>query len=161
MNRCFSILTMLSVFGWLCLAQAEDKKPEPPPEAAKKVSEITLERSGAGEGPEDTLMLRSDGKAIYVGKKNVERIGRYKGTIAEHGFQDNFSLLAETYAELRGQPHSTGKPTGGRVTAVTIRVKWDGKPEEIADLCPGLDRQLWSLEMAARGIAADIVWKKD
>jgi hypothetical protein len=163
MIRWLPLLTLLVLFGWFCprVAHAEDKKPEPPQEAAKKVTEITLERSGAGGGREDTLTLRSDGKALYVGKKNVERIGRYQGTISEHGFQDNFPLLAETYAALRGQPLSTGKPTGGRVTAVTIRIVWDGKPEEIADFFPGLDRPLWSLEMATRGVAADIVWKKD
>ena len=91
----------------------------------------------------------------------MERIGRYKGTIAEHGFHDNFPLLAEAYAALRAQPASTGKLTGCRVTPITIRVVWDGTKEEIRDHCPALDQRLWSLEMAARGIAADIKWKKD
>jgi hypothetical protein len=163
MSRWLPILTLLVLFGCFCspVTYAEEKKPEPSEEAAKKVTAITLERSGGGEGPEDSLTLRSDKTALYVGKKNVERIGRYKGTISEHGFHDNFPLLAETYAALRGQPLSTGKPTGGRVTAVTIRIVWDGKMEEIVDHCPGLDRRLWALEMAARGVAADIVWTKD
>jgi hypothetical protein len=137
------------------------KKAEAAQDAAKLVTEITLERRGGDKGPQDTLTLRKDGTALYVGTANVERIGRYKGTIAEHGFNDNFPLLAEAYAALRGQPASTGKPTGGRVTGVTIRVVWDGKQEEITDFCPGLDQRLWLFEMAARGIAADIKWQKD
>jgi hypothetical protein len=163
MSRWLAILALLALFGWSCprVAHADNKKPEPGEEAAKKVTEITLERSGGDKGPEDSLTLRSDGTALYVGKKNVGRIGRYKGTIPEHGFSDNFPLLAESYATLRGQPLSTGKPTGGRVNAITIRIVWEGKPEEIVDLCPGLDRQLWSLEMTSRGIAADIEWQRD
>src|SRR5690242_11863534 len=129
------ILAPLALCGWLCVAPtyAGDNKSEPPREAAKKVSEITLERGGGDGGPEDKLTLRRDGTALYVGTANVERVGRYKGTVAEHGFHDNFPLLAEAYAALRGQPASTGKPTGGRVTPVTIRVVWDGKEEEITD----------------------------
>lgn len=163
MNRLCSIPAMLVLCGWFSLAeaQAEDKKTESPTESAKKLTEITLERSGDGDGPSDTLTLRSDGTALYVGKKNVERIGRFKGTISEHGFHDSFQLVAEQYAALRGQAISTGKPTGGRVTAVTIHLMWDGKKQEIVDLCPGLDRKLWSLEMAVRGVSADIMWKKD
>ena len=162
MCRSLPALTLMALcaYLWSAASNAQDKKPERPEEAAKKVTEVTLERSGEGGGPEDTLTLRSDGTALYEGKKNVERIGRYKGTIPEHGFRDNFTLLAESYAALRGQ-YSTGKPTGGRVTAITIRVVWDGKKEEIVDHCPGLDRQLWLLEMSARGLAADVVWKKD
>ena len=163
MGRSLPILALLVLCGWLrpAASQAGDKKPEPTEEAAKKVTEITLERSGGDGGPEDALTLRSDGTALYVGKQNVERIGRYKGTIPEHGFGDNFPLLAQLYAEARGQPLSTGKPTGGRATTVTIRVMADGKPEEIVDHCPGMDRRLWSLEMAARGVAADVGWETD
>src|ERR1700722_5462362 len=100
MNRLLPILSLLVLCGWFCpsMSIAEDKKSESFQEAAKKVKEITLERSGAGKGPENSLTLRSDGTAIYIGKKNVERIGRYKGSIPEHGFHDNFPLLAETYA---------------------------------------------------------------
>jgi hypothetical protein len=163
MRRFLLALMLVAACGCLlpAVSQAEAKKGESPHEAAKKMTEITLERGGGDGGPEDSLTLRRDGTALYVGKANVERIGRYKGTITEHCFHDNFPLLAEAYAALRGQPVSTGKPTGGRVTPITIRVVWDGKKEEIRDHCPGLDQRLWSLEMAARGIAADIKWKKD
>lgn len=158
-----AILTLLALFGWFCsgVALGDEEKPESAQDIAKQVTEIRLERSGGQDGPEDILTLRRDGTALYVGKKNVERVGRYKGTISEHGFHDNFPLLAETYASLHGKPLSTGKPTGGRVTSVTIHIVWDGKRKEIVDLCPGMDRRLWLLEMAARGLAADIAWKKD
>jgi hypothetical protein len=163
MIRILPLLVSVMVCGWLVptASRCEANKAESPPDAAKQVTEITLERGGGGKGPQDTLTLRKDGTAIYVGTANVGRIGRYKGTIAEHGFHDNFPLLAEAYAALRGQPASKGKPTGGRVTPVAIRVVWDGKREEITDLCPGMDKRLWSFEMAARGIAADIKWQKD
>src|SRR5690348_189021 len=109
MSHCLSMLTLLAVSGWLSpgVAHADDNKPELPRDQARKVTEIRLERSGGEEGPEDTLTLRSDGTALYVGKKNVERIGRYKGSISEHGFQNNFPLLAESYAALRGTSIST------------------------------------------------------
>ena len=156
-------LGLLVLTAWLSPAAswAQDGGTETPEEAAKRVTEITLVRSGGGGGPEDALTLKSDGTALYVGTKNVARVGRYRGSVPEHGFADNFPLLAQLYTDLRGRPHSTGKPTGGRVTAVTIRVVWDGKPEEIEDLCPGMDRRLWALEAAARGVAADIAWERD
>ena len=129
--------------------------------AAAKVTEITLTRSGdrKGTGPEDVLTLRSDGTALYIGKKDVERVGTFTGKIPNHGFTPSFPLLTQMYQGLRGQPLSTGKPSK-ELTAIVSTIIRDGKTEEINDLCPGLDRTLWAFEMAVRGVANDIRWKK-
>lgn len=128
---------------------------------ATKITEITLSRSGNrdGTGFQDVLTLRSDGTANYAGAKNVERVGSYSGKIPLHGFAPSFPLLAQMYEGLRGQPPSTGKPSE-ELTAIISTITRDGKTEEINDLCPGLDRNLWAFEMAVRGVASDIQWKK-
>jgi len=135
------------------LAAAEDRSP-------LRITEISLSRSGGKEGsPQDTLTLRSDGSAAYVGVKNVARIGEYQGKIPDWYFHDSFPSLADMYAAIPGIGVSTGKPTES-VTVVTLRVVVDGKPKEITDHCPGIDERLWALEMSARGVAADIAWEK-
>ena len=63
------------------------------------------------------------------------------------------------YEGLRGQPPSTGKPSE-ELTPIISTIVRDDKTEKINDLCPGLDRNLWAFEMAVRGVASDIPWKK-
>ena len=124
--------------------------------AEGKITKIRLARSG-GNGPKDALILRSDGTAGYIGQNNVERIGSYSGQIPLLNFEPSFKLLTQMYETLRGHPPSTGKPTE-RVTSITLTVVRDGTAEEIDDLCPGLDHNLWAFEMAVRGVASDIQW---
>lgn len=132
---------------------AEDKPP-------LKITEISLTRSGGKAGsPHDTLTLRSDGTAAYVGVKNVARIGEYQGKIPDWYFHDSFPTLADMYAAIHETGVSTGKPTES-VTVVSLRVVVDGKQKEITDHCPGIDERLWALEMSARGVAADVAWEK-
>ena len=129
--------------------------------ASKTITEITLVRSGSTTGgPKDVLTLRNDGTFRYVGKENVDRIGTFSGNISKHYFGDVFPKLAETYIMLRRRGLSSGKPTGN-VTAVTIQVVRNGKTEDFTNWCPGLDRELFTLEMAIRGIVADVAWKPD
>ena len=133
-----------------------------PPNPPAKITRITLTRSGNGHdsGPEDTLTLRADGTAAYLGQRNVERNGSFKGKIPRDSLEPSFPLLARMYESLRAQPPSTGKPTEG-LTAVTLRVERDGKAEEITDLCPGMDLRLRGFEMAVRGAAADVAWQRE
>jgi hypothetical protein len=134
-------------------AAAEEK-------AAGKITQISLERSaGKADGPRDTLTFRSDGTASYVGVKNVSRVGEYLGKIPDWYFKESFPRLAEMYRAVLTTGPSTGKPTES-VTVVTLRVMVDGKEKVIVDYCPGLDERLWELEMAMRGVAADVTWKK-
>lgn len=125
------------------------------------ITQITIERrpSAYPESPQDTVTLRSDGTALYIGSKNVEKIGRFSGTLPSHYFGPTFSNLAEIYMAFRGKGISTGKPTMN-TTVITIRVMVDGKEEKIVDLCPGMDHRLFSMEMAVLGIAADVKWKQ-
>ena len=135
------------------LSAAEEKSP-------LKITDISLTRSGGKVGsPQDTLTLRADGTAAYVGVKNVARLGEYQGKIPDWYFHDSFPTLADMYAAFHATGVSTGKPTES-VTVVTLRVVVDGKQKEITDHCPGIDERLWALEMSARGVAADIAWEK-
>ena len=124
------------------------------------VTQISLERSGGKPGaPRDTLILHSDGTAAYVGVENVANIGEYRGRVPDWYDTKSFPQLAEMYRALMGAGLSTGKPTPS-VTTITLRVTVNGEEKEIVDLCPGLDERLWGLEMAVRGVAADITWEK-
>src|SRR5436305_1900948 len=95
--------------------------------AAPRLTDISLTRTGDGKGtgPEDELILRANGTALYKGLRNVDRIGLYTGDVPSHGFEPPMPLLAKMYESLHRQPHSTGKPTGG-VTAIRVKVIWDG-----------------------------------
>jgi RNA polymerase sigma factor (sigma-70 family) len=141
--------------GNRAVRKAEEKAPD------HKITEIRLERSeGKESGPQDVLTLRADGTATYEGKKNVARLGLYKGNLVNNQFHESFPLLAKMYVALReGDGISTGKPTES-VTRVTITVVRNGKREVIDDRCPGLDERLWAFEMAVRGVGADVVWEK-
>jgi len=143
----------VAMFSLSLFASAEEK-------SSLKITEISLTRSGGKAGsPQDTLTLRADGSAAYVGVKDVGRLGDYQGTIPDWYFHDSFPRLAEMYAAIHDTGVSTGKPTES-VTVVKLRVVVDGKPKEITDLCPGIDERLWALEMSARGVAADIAWER-
>jgi hypothetical protein len=147
------LLATVAIFSLGLISAAEDKSP-------LKITEISLTRSeGKAGSPQDTLTLRIDGTAAYIGVKNVPRIGEYHGKIPDWYFHDSFPALADMYAAIHGTGVSTGKPTAS-VTVVTLRVVVDGKQKEITDLCPGIDERLWALEMSARGVAADIAWEK-
>ena len=153
MSRRNCLLVTMAILSLGLASIAQDKSP-------LKITEITLVRSGGKSGsPQDSLTLRSDGTAAYIGEKNVARIGQYQGKIPDWYFHDSFEVLAEMYAAIHGTGVSTGKPTES-VTVVKLRVVVDGKPKEITDLCPGIDERLWALEMSARGVAADIAWEK-
>lgn len=153
MKRNFTLLLSSVVMLAVAVCFAADNEP--------KITQITIERrpSAYPESPHDTVTLRSDGTASFVGMKNVDRIGRFSGTLPEHYFGPAFDNVAEIYMLFRGKGVSTGKPTSN-TTSMTIRVIVDGKEERIVDHCPGLDHHLFSLEMAVLGIAADIKWKK-
>jgi len=133
--------------------------------AEEKAAEINLTQislarhGGKAGGPHDTLILRSDGTASYVGVKNVPNVGEYRGAVPDWYDTKSFPQLVEMYRSLMNAGLSTGKPTGP-VTAITLQVMVDGKTKEIVDYCPGLDERLWGFEMAVRGVAADITWEK-
>ena len=148
-----ALAACLLVNSFLAVSLAADKEPE--------ITQITIERypSDYPESPQDTVTLRSDGTALYVGSKNVERIGMYSGTLPEHYSGPTFNNVAEIYMSFRGKGVSTGKPTRN-ITSITIRIIVDGKEERTVDYCPGHDHQLFSLEMAVHGTASDIKWKK-
>jgi len=150
------MMCVLVVLGPLVHFAAGADEASPP-----TITEITLTRSGdrTGAGPEDVLTLRADNSALYIGRKNVERIGSFTGAIPQHGFSASYPLLAAMYEAIHAQPGSTGKPDE-TLTAITWRVVREGKAEEITDWCPGIDPRLWAFEMAVRGVVADIAWKK-
>ena len=158
-HRCSFQLAIVLMLGLAAALMAIEPKQQ---EKASplKITEISLQRSGGKEGsPQDTLTLRSDGTALYMGFKNVARVGEFQGKIPDWYFGDSFPLLAEMYSAFHETGVSTGKPTKS-VTVVTLRITVNGKTKEITDLCPGIDERLWALEMSARGVAADISWAK-
>lgn len=148
-------LCVVAVFGFLSesVRAADEATPA-------RLMGISLMRLGDGTetGPQDTLELRGNGTAYYTGAKNVERIGLYSGEIPNHGFERTFPLLEKMYESLRGRPRSIGKPTQG-VTAIRLKVRWEGRNETIDDRCPGMDLSLWAFEMAVQGVGADVRWK--
>ena len=61
--------------------------------AAPEITEIRLERTPCFGGcPVDEVILRPDGTATYVGKRFVDRIGRYRGTFKRERFDRCMSI---------------------------------------------------------------------
>ncbi len=145
MRKHCALAVCLLASSLLTVSIAADKKPE--------ITQITIERRPSGtypESPQDTVILRSDGTALYAGSKNVERIGRFSGSLPKHYFGPTFENLTEIYMSFRGKGVSTGKPTS-HITVITISVIVEGKEETIVDHCPGIDHRLFSMEMAVLG----------
>ncbi|MFK7773621.1 MAG: DUF6438 domain-containing protein [Saprospiraceae bacterium] len=63
-----------------------EKSPKNIPELSKNYRVVTIQKTDCyGNCPEYEFVLHSNGKATYIGKKNVSRIGRYSAQ-AKAGF---------------------------------------------------------------------------
>ncbi|EYE88582.1 hypothetical protein Q428_07340 [Fervidicella metallireducens AeB] len=123
------------------------------------IREITLERTMSyGRFPVYKIIFRNDGTAIYEGKDNVEKIGRYIGEIDKNDFnwlvelinKLNFLDLDDNYSLNESESAS-----------VITTVEYDGKRKRVANHAEAGPMELWTIEKVIDGIIFDIYWENE
>jgi Domain of unknown function (DUF6438) len=127
-----------------------------PPEG--EVTEITLERTPCfGSCPVFAMTLHPGGTADYFGKMHVAKLGHYRGNF----HPDDFARLSQLL-EARGffglRPRYARAVTD--MATVITRVKRGDTTTKVEDYGRAGPLDLWAIEMAITGVAADIDWKK-
>jgi len=122
------------------------------------ITEITLGRTPCfGTCPVDTVTLRADGTAAYTGKRFVERMGEYRGSLAREEFDRLASLLAvQGFFSLKDRYAVAATDLPSRVTGA-VR---SGKRKNVTDYGGAGPDNLWTIERAIQGVAAEIRWTK-
>ena len=131
---------------------------------AEGISEITLERERCyGACPVYKVILRRDGSASYIGKENVTRIGEYKSqTIPYQPLGAEFIRLANLVASqgfLKMNDRYTVAVTDN--ATVVTSVVHNGKRKTIVNYANQGPIELYGIERAIDGVAAQIKWEDD
>lgn len=131
---------------------------------AEGISEITLERERCYGGcPVYKVILRRDGSATYIGKENVSRIGEYKSQVSPYQpLGAEFIRLAKLIASqayLKMNDRYT-VPTSDADTVITSIVH-DGKRKTIVNYANQAPIELYGIERAIDGVAAQIKWEQE
>jgi len=122
------------------------------------VTEISVTRGiwSTNRPMNDSVVLRSDGTAQYIGITDVEKIGTFTGKISPR----DFARLAELIPPLRRlDRHANDKPRDN-APLIWTTVAAGGNGLEIMDSDGQASPQIWGFEMAIFGVASQIEWKK-
>lgn len=123
------------------------------------ISEISLERTECfGICSVYTVRFFSDGRAVFDGRKNVEPLGHWEGTIplvdftrlADAAIDISYFDLAQNYQSL-----TTDRPTV--FTSLVI----NNKRKIIRNYGNAAPPRLWLLELAIDQVRATIEWKNE
>jgi len=124
-----------------------------PPE--DRITEISLERTPClGKCPIDVLVLRSDGTADYFGKEHVARIGHFRGRFNPEDFARLSKVVASHGDFFRKAFYG---PRGADIPGVETTVKRGEETTKVSHNFSAGPVELWAMEMAIRGVAADIM----
>lgn len=128
------------------------------PKIEEGITEISLERTPCyGDCPADWVILRADETAFYY-PKGKSGATRMKGKIDKWDFAPLAKLL-ETQGFFALKDSYSAIMTD-QATHFTSVVK-DGNRKTVRNYGNAGPTSLWGLEMAIRGVAADIKWVKD
>jgi len=131
---------------------------------AEGISEITLEREVCYGGcPVYKVILRREGPATYIGRENVPRMGEYKSQIYPYQpLGAEFIRLAKLIASqgyLKMNDRYTVNVTDSE-TVITSIVH-NGERKTIVNYGNEAPVELYGIEMAIDGVAAQIKWEED
>lgn len=159
MNRQIAFLFFVA----MCLCQCATSFAAPLADKSQEdaITEISLERTVDQweQRPFDRITLRADGTAVYVGVRNVERIGRFRGVIPKH----NFNFLAGFLTEQKFFELKDNSIYLADVPISSITVVKGSKRHGVnnyGNYGLGYPLTVWGIEMAIRGVVADIKWEK-
>jgi hypothetical protein len=121
---------------------------------------ITLARSGClGVCPVYTVSFRADGTATFAGVRNVERTGRFLGSVSVSDF-GRLALMAERAGFMELDARYAAPWTDDETLIVTV-VPRAGEAKVVVDYGRFGPPDLWALEQALIGLAADVRWVPD
>lgn len=134
------------------------------PKDADGISEITLERERCYGGcPVYKVILRRDGSATYIGKENVSLIGQYKSQVFPYQpLGAEFIRLAKLIASqgfLKMNDQYAVLITDS--DTVITSVVHNGKRKTIVNYASQAPIELYGIERAIDGVAAQIKWEQD
>ena len=131
---------------------------------AEGISEITLERERCYGGcPVYKVILRRDEPATYIGRENVPRIGKYKSqTYPYQPLGAEFIRLAKLVAS-QGYLKMNDRYTVAMTDAETVitSIVHNGERKTIVNYGNQGPVELYGIEMAIDGVAAQIKWEED
>ncbi|MBL7998813.1 MAG: hypothetical protein JNL32_09270 [Candidatus Kapabacteria bacterium] len=118
---------------------------------------ISLDRSGCfGKCPTYTITFTGDGKAVYKGVENVERIGYYTATIS----REQLRFLCNEFAKARF--FSMKNIYDDKVTDIptyTVKYRLNGRTKTVIDRYDP-PKQLRALEATIDSLGNTLAWKK-
>ena len=120
------------------------------------ITEITLERTACfGTCPIYKLILKSDGTAVYIGTRFVERLGTYTAYVS--GFEHLAKIIeARRYFSLSDR---YTKPVTDLPSAITSVVR-NGKRKTVENYGNFGPLELWEIETLIDGVVANARWEK-
>ncbi len=149
-------------------ARSRDKRPAkgvPPSEGpadggtiTQAITEIGIEQDGGGlggAGPDYTLIAMDDGTCRYEGRENVERIGKFTGTIPRRYFTELARFIKDSeYMAL----HDEYSRNGFDGSTIYTTVVMDGKRHIVKDYMDGGPSKLWAIEQLIDRLLDQAVW---
>jgi hypothetical protein len=122
------------------------------------VTEIGIERCGSiWGGSVFTFIATSDGKFRYHGVKEVERKGKFAGTIPLWQFQNLAKFIRDSgYMEFADEYHREITDSATTFTSVTF----NGKRKIIENYANSGPTSLWAIQELIEGLMAKATWER-
>lgn len=126
-----------------------------------KIHSITLERTMCyGPCPVYRVTFNKDGKAIYEGRNNVDKIGRYVGEVDLSDFEKMSELLERLkFGELNSD-YSADKENSELQTVITS-VSYNQGEKCVSNHGDSGPMEIWAVEKVVDGIVQDIYWEEE
>ena len=129
------------------------------------ISEVTLERHPCNLDacPAYSLTLRRDGTATYIGERSVPRIGRHRSAAQDYRLEADFARLAQlitahNYLAMSDIYNPGQIVDGGTVSTSVVH---NGRRKTVRNYANQGPVELYGIEMAIDGVAANIQWEED
>src|SRR4051794_40085576 len=122
------------------------------------ITEIGIERCGSvWGGPVFTFIATSDGKFRYRGVKDVERKGKFAGTISLWSFHNLAKFIRDSgYMEFANEYRREITDSATTFTSVTF----NGKRKVIRNYANSGPTSLWAIEELIEGLMARASWER-
>jgi hypothetical protein len=129
-------------------------------EAARKrlpFTSISIEHRGCfGTCPVYTATLNLDGSAIYEGKRNVERIGRFLGRVAIRDFAQLCLLIERSDFTKFGDRLAQSSDDETVIVLVSRR---NGESTRVVNYAMIAPPEAWVVQRAIAGVVARLQWR--
>lgn len=158
MKRPLIFVALILLIAFAARAQKKSSKDasQKGQDEAWQITEVSLERGACfGPCPIYKITIKRDGTAIYEGKRFVERLGMYRGTV--YAFNNLARLIeASGYFKLKDN-YSVNITDLSTATTSVVRA---GKRKTIRNYGGAGPIELWGIETTIDGMVANTKWEK-